>query len=93
MPSGIDFRLDHAGIISICKSLAVRAQLESCAASKAREANARMHHSMPGTAGHDGYKASKAKGIRGTAIATVYTASRAAAKDHERHQTLNAINH
>lgn len=93
MSNGIEFKVDGAGVAAILKSAAVRAELESIASSKAREANARMYSNMPSTAGHDGYKASKPKNLTFTAISSVYAGSRAAMKDQEKHQTLSAINH
>lgn len=93
MSSGIEFKLDRAGVREILKSAAVKAELNAAAEAKAREANARMHSNMPSTRGHDGYRAGKAKNLTHTAVSAAYVASRAAAKDQERHQTLNAINH
>lgn len=93
MSSGIDFKVDKGGVVEILKSAGVRSELQSIASSKAQEANARMHSNMPSTRGHDGYKASKPKNITFTAISSVYAGSRAADKDQEKHQTLNAINH
>lgn len=93
MGSGAYFTLNEAGVASILKSSAVKAELDAIAEAKAREANARMHSNMPNTRGHNGYRAGKAKNLTHTAVSAVYVASRAAAKDQERNQTLNAINH
>ena len=93
MSGGVDFQLDEKGVASILKSAAVKAELNAAAEAKAKEANARMHSNMPSTAGHEGYKAGKAKDLTFTSVAAVYTGSRAAKRDQAHHQTLNAINH
>ncbi|MCI9129350.1 MAG: hypothetical protein HFJ65_03400 [Eggerthellaceae bacterium] len=93
MGSQFHYTMDMGGVAAILKSAPVKAELDSLAESKAQEANRRMHSSMPNTRGHDGYKAGKAKPLTFTAVSSVYTGSRAAMKDQERHQTLNAINH
>lgn len=91
--SGVEYRMDKSGVAAILKSAAVKAELDSLAEAKAKEANARMHAQMPSTSGHDGYKAGKAKSLTFTAVSSVHTASRAAENDQAHHQTLNAINH
>lgn len=91
--SSWDYKMDKSGVCAILKSAAVKAELDRIAGVKAGEANSRMHAHMPKTAGHDGYKAGKAKNLTFTAVSSVYAASRAAENDHAHHQTLNAINH